>query len=47
MASKKYGQLKEYYRLGMWTEEKLKTAVVKNWITSEEYKSITGHEYTA
>ena len=40
--SRKFEDLKMYYETGRWNETLLKTAVKKKWITSEEYKEITG-----
>lgn len=34
------------YKLGL-SVDRLKTAVVKNYITADEYKQITGTDYTA
>ncbi len=47
MASKKYSSIKTYYALGSWSKETVKKAVVKGWITEEEYESITGEAYEA
>lgn len=41
----KYDKVKQWYTLGMWTKKMVKNAVVKGWITEDEYKSITGEEY--
>lgn len=43
----KYEKVKKYYRLGVWTKAMVKNAVVKGWITDEEYKEITGEAYGA
>lgn len=45
MHSKKYEVVRKYYSLKMWNEEKVRNAVVKGWITSDEFKEITGEEY--
>lgn len=34
------------FKMGRVTEEKLKEVVVKGFITAEEYKQITGEDYT-
>lgn len=39
-----YNFFKIQYELGLGIE-RLKTAVVKKYITAEEYKTITGEEY--
>ena len=43
--SKKYERVKKWYFLGYWSKEAVKNAVVKKWITEEEYKLITGEDY--
>ena len=44
--SEKYEQVKRFYDLGVWSVEKVSQAVNKDWITAEEYQSITGKKYT-
>ena len=41
----KYNLVKRYYDGGLWSLERVKNAVVKGWITSDEYKAITGFDY--
>lgn len=41
----KYEKVKSYYKTGLWSIERVHNAVVKNWITEEEYKLITGEDY--
>lgn len=43
--SPKYDKVKYYYDHGLWTIEQVHKAVVKGWITAEEYKEITGEPY--
>lgn len=43
--SKKYSMLKSYYWMGFWTIKMMRSAVVKKWITAEEFKEITGEDY--
>ena len=43
--SKHFEQVKKYYAKGLWSIERVRNAVVKGWITAEEYKIITGEEY--
>ena len=43
--SKKYELVKEYYDNGLWNLTRVKNAVVKGWITAEEFKTITGQSY--
>ena len=54
MHSPKFNDVKYYYthintRTGKpyWSKEKVKEAVVKKWITAEEYEEITGEPYEA
>ena len=41
----KFEAVKKYFDLGMWSEQKVKNAVIKGWITAEEFKTITGKTY--
>ncbi len=43
--SEKFEQVKKFYGLGLWNERKLRDAVLKGWITAEEYTQITGEDY--
>lgn len=43
--SKKFKKVKNYYDSGLWTIEMVRQAVVKNWITAEEFEIITGQPY--
>lgn len=40
-----YDRIKRYYDDGLWAKEQVAMAVVKNKITEEEYKQITGEDY--
>ena len=40
--SKKYQKVKDYFESGLWSEERVANAVVKGWITTEEFREITG-----
>lgn len=42
MASKKYKLVKGYYDKRFWTSKMLKNAVLKGWITQDEYDGIVG-----
>ena len=42
--SNKYELVKDYYDRGLWSKERVHSAVGK-WITAEEYKTITGEDY--
>lgn len=46
--SAKFEKVKYYYDHGLWTIEngRMDAAVVKGWITEEEYEEITGVPYT-
>jgi hypothetical protein len=43
--SKKYDKVKSYYDRGLWTIEMVHNAVIKGWITADEYTEITGQPY--
>ena len=45
--SAKYAMVKEFYDAGVWSEARVKNAVVKGWITEAEFQSITGKAYKA
>lgn len=40
-----FEKIKEYYTKGYWTSEMVRNAVVKNKITKEQYKEITGEDF--
>lgn len=37
-----FEKIKEWYRLGLWDERRVRDAVAKNIITPEQFKQITG-----
>lgn len=43
--SNKFDVVKGYYDSGMWSKKAVKNAVVKSWITAEEYAEIVGEPY--
>ena len=43
--SKKYGKVKEYFEKNLWSVDRVANAVVKGWITTEEFIIITGVKY--
>lgn len=45
MRSPKFTKVKTYYDKGLWTIDMVRNAVVKGWITEEEFYEITGEEY--
>ncbi len=42
-----YDIIKKNYDRGLWSNQMVKTAVVKGVITLEQYKEITGDDYVA
>ena len=40
--SEKFALVKSYYVRKLWNEYRVRMAVVKGWITAEEYEEITG-----
>ena len=44
--SDKYEKVKSYYDNNVWSKTRVYNAVAKEWITSDEYTTITGEEYT-
>lgn len=40
-------KVKGYYELGLWSEQRVRDAVAKNAITADEFKTITGKDYSA
>ncbi len=43
--SKNYDKVKNYYSMKLWDESRVRNAVVKGWITEEEFAEITGKDY--
>ncbi len=43
--SSKFQKVKYYYGNGLWDVQRVRNAVVKNWITAEEFEEITGIAY--
>ena len=43
--SKKFATVKAAYERGTWNKAMVKNAVVKEWITAEEYEEIVGEVY--
>ena len=43
--SKKFNTVKNYYDKGLWKIGAVRNAVVKGWITEEEFTEITGQPY--
>lgn len=45
--SAKFELLKKYFDYGLWNKEKLKNAVIKDWISKDEFELITDEEYSS
>lgn len=46
MAKKsKFEMVKNFYDNGLWKENRVRDAVVKGWISPENFKEITGEDY--
>ena len=43
--SKHFKKVKMYFDSGLWSIERVRNAVVKGWITAQEFKMITGEVY--
>ncbi len=43
--SNNYEKVKRYFDMKMWNEERVRNAVIKNWITAAEFEEITGKAY--
>lgn len=43
--SPKFEKVKSYYDRGLWKAFQVANAVVKGWITAEEYEEIVGEPY--
>lgn len=43
--SRKFDFVKSAYERGTWNKQMVRNAVVKSWITAEEYELITGEAY--
>ena len=42
-----YEKVKKWYERGLWSEARVKNAVAKGVITADEFKAITGKDYSA
>ena len=43
--SPKYETVKHWYDTGKWKKPAIRNAVIKNWITPDEYEEIVGEPY--
>ena len=41
----KFEKVKDFYERGLWNISRVRDAVVKGWITAEEFETITGQPY--
>ena len=41
----KFEKVKGYYDKGLWNIERVRNAVVKGWVTAQEFFIITGEPY--
>ncbi|MBP3330359.1 MAG: XkdX family protein [Clostridia bacterium] len=41
----KFEKVKKYYDNGLWNAERVANAVIKGWITVDEFREITGVAY--
>ena len=41
----KFEMVKDFYDRGLWNITRVRNAVVKGWITAEEYELIVGEPY--
>lgn len=41
----RYDKVKYYYDNGYWSIQRVRDAVVKGWITPEQFEEITGKPY--
>lgn len=45
-AKSKFEKIKEYFERKLWDITRVRNAVIKGWITPEEFEIITGEEYS-
>ena len=43
--SSKFEKVRGYFGRGLWGLDRVRNAVVKGWITAEDFYTITGEEY--
>lgn len=44
--STNFNKVKDYYDRGLWDKSRVANAVLKGWITADEYEEIVGETYT-
>ncbi len=42
----KYEKVKNYYEKGLWSIERVANAVLKGWITVDDFEEITGQVFS-
>lgn len=45
MYSEKFDLVNKYYKTNLWTEQQTRNAVLKGWITEDEFYEITNKRY--
>ena len=43
--SDKFEKVKRYYDMKMWNVDRVRNAVIKDWVTESEFTEITGNPY--
>ena len=43
--SEKFYLVKDYYEAGLWKKKAVRNAVIRRWITEEEFEEITGEPF--
>lgn len=43
--SRHFLKVKGYWQTGLWSDARVRHAVLKNWITEQEYTEITGKTF--
>ena len=43
--SSKFDKVKGYYDRGLWGISRVRNAVIHGWITTEEFREITGEDF--
>jgi len=43
--SEKFYLVKDYYEAGLWKKKAVRNAVIRGWITEEEFEEITGEPF--
>ena len=43
--SAKFEKVKDYYDSGFWDKTRVRNAVIKGWITRDEFEEITGESF--